>query len=45
MISVSVRYLFYQLMDEKFKENPHSYGEGIVQLANSVLQCDVKATL
>ena len=45
MVSVSVRYLFYQLMDEKIKtwtfrfpakENPNIIGEGIVRLANPV---------
>ena len=44
MVSVSVRYLFYQPMDEKIKGMASSfsrqrkpyYGEGIVRLANRV---------
>ena len=45
MVSVSVRYLLYQPMDEKIKtwplrfpakENPNNHEEGIVGLANRV---------
>ena len=45
MVSVSVRYLFYQPIDVKIKtwtfrfpakENPNIIGEGIVRLANRV---------
>ena len=44
MVSVSVRYLFYQPMDERIKTGPLRfpakkkpyYGEGIVRLANRV---------
>ena len=52
MVSVSVRYLFDQPMDEKMKtrplrfpakENPNIDGEGIDRLANRLLQYDVKA--
>ena len=52
MVSVSVRYLFDQPMDEKMKtrplrfpakENPNIDGEGIVRLADRLLQYDVKA--
>ena len=45
MVLLSVRYLFYQPMDEKIKtwtllcpakENLNNYGESIVRLANRV---------